>query len=144
MIKRVLLFFSAISIGLTGFSQTQISGYADLDPANGINDGTAATYRLDQAIAYCRDLVENGDNDWYLPSVEELFLFMPDQSQCATSTPGCVSDPAECQFVAARYHRTRSMMSSAGFVSLYTYCNTGNVFTTTTSASAAYYVRCVR
>ncbi len=143
MIKKTLLLFSMSLMTMVGFSQTEIAGYADLDPSNGINDGTAATYRLDQAIAYCRDLVEDGKNDWYLPSVEELFLFMPDQTLCASSTPGCVSDPAECIFVAARYHKTRSMMSSAGFVNLYTYC-TASSFTTTTASATAYFVRCVR
>lgn len=141
--KKSLFTILLFATSIVGFSQTEISGYADLDPSNGINDGTAATYRLDQAIAYCRDLVENGDNDWYLPSVEELLLFMPDQTLCAASTPGCVSDPSECVFVAARYHKTRSMMSSAGFVNLYTYCNASS-FTTTTASATPYYVRCVR
>lgn len=122
-------------------AQTEISGYADADPTNGINDGTAITYSIDEAVVYCRDMVEDGKDDWYLPSGEELMLFIPDQDECNTS-PGCVSSAADCEWVASRYHYTRTL-NAIGYLAIYTYCSSNNL-TYTHNASTAYYVRCVR
>lgn len=133
----------AIGILLSGslFAQTEISGYADSDATDGINTA-AQQYTIDEAVAYCRDLVEDSKNDWYLPSVEELTLFIPDQDLCATSYPGCVSDAAECQFQ-ARYHWTRSNRD-AGWACIYTYCSGSNITYQNNSTTALKHVRCVR
>ena len=136
----IILVVNVLTFGMLQ-AQTEISGYADADPTNGINDLTAVTYSIDEAVVYCRDLVEDGKDDWYLPSGEELMLFIPDQDECASS-PGCVSS-SSCEWTAGRYHWTRTQTGS-GWLCIYTQCNVNNLVSTSYSVGALQYTRCVR
>ena len=143
MKKSILLVTMALLLSVGMYAQTEISGYADDNATDGIN-AAAAVYSIDEAVAYCRDLVEDGKNDWYLPSSAELLLFIPDQDLCATSYPGCVSDAGECQFVTNRYHWTRSNTVGNGWDCIYTFCNGNNLTYNRYSGAAQQYLRCVR
>ena len=65
VICLLLICFSLILIIPESKSQTQISGESNY------------AMSLDSAIVYCRDATFGGFTDWYLPTAEQLVLFLP-------------------------------------------------------------------
>ena len=95
--KKVFLTLSIAFIALCNLqAQTEISGYLDSNPSDGISGAISDSYDFFQAVRACRNLVHDGKTDWYLPTYEEIVLFYDhDGSVTAngpivTPTPGCI------------------------------------------------------
>ena len=98
--KKIILTFGIAFLALCNLqAQTEISGYLDATPNDGIS-GAAATFDLFSAVQACRNLVHDGKTDWYLPAWEEILLFTNGDSDTGT-TPGCVG--TNCDWTDSTY-----------------------------------------
>ena len=143
--KKILFTLAILLGGLVGsFAQIEISGYLDSDPTDGINNPPATFNQMD-AVNACRNLVHKGNNDWYLPSFEELMLFTP--ATTSAVVPGCTGLNCDVSSVSGvHYIRTRSTPKANDHHVDGTQNLAANYFGLCTQLVwyGAYHVRCVR
>lgn len=131
-------------------AQTEISGYLDSSPADGIS-GAAANYDIFSAVQACRNLVHDGKTDWYLPSWEEILLFTNGDSDTG-ATPGCLG--SNCDWtttstwvrgsVRRGFNDTGGAMFYIQFRHATTATATNNGYATQANSNSGAPVRCVR
>lgn len=151
MKKRIyILLLTLFSFGVAGSAQTIISGYLDADATNGIT-GAPVPYNFYGAVNACRDLsITVGMvtyNDWYLPSHEELVLFVTESA--SATVPGCLGSNCtwnsvpDGNWVWTRTQPQRHATDQGG-ISIFTSSYAGSSWASAVTVNAHTYVRCVR
>ena len=147
--KKILFTLLIVLGGLTAsFAQTQISGYLESDPTDGINAAAAAAANYFAAVQACRTLIHDSKTDWYLPSTEEIVLFA-NGSSLTGAAPGCIGNNCDWN-INWCWTRTADIghwgVSSGGGIGLFRHSLGGgaNTFSHADGNSGAHYVRCVR
>lgn len=145
--KKYIFTFLITLGGLTmAVAQSEISGYLDAIATDGIN-GVPATMNFKKAVEACRNLVHNGQVDWYLPSWEEVTLFVTATN--AESPPECTGNNCAWNSTPTNdwmWIRTPARDNVATSMSIFHFNNVSanNTGYTWTNWTTARYVRCVR
>jgi len=130
MMKKSLMFLACLSIAGYAKSFTPV-GSTQVDPQHNLQwqDNSAVvekTYTIDEAIAYCEDLVLEGKDDWRVPNLTEILSLV----QYSPSDYGYVLDAVGTTGTVARTFNNR-LPTNDITVKLWTstqYANSGDFY----------------